>query len=136
MINITTKHNSKSELKIKKIIENLIKKYNGYSPVNDAVLFEPEKDMWRDHICIPIFQKKIEIDDNTKPHSHPHIVLSTHATEPKDVLENLVHEQFHYYEDYKNCGVFNDYVKNTINILGMNLTKLKTMMYWITSVHI
>ncbi len=81
-LNITLAHNDKSELQGKKIIEEMMSRY----------------DLTRD-----IFTKEIIIESKAIPHSHPVLTLNTRTiSDPHMYLATFIHEQMHWYFDAQN----------------------------------
>ena len=84
---IITKNNTEKELKAKKLLEEIIQKYNP-----------------------PIFTKKVMIATGSIPHSHPVLTLNTRDTEERKYLEMFVHEQLHWFAQnqpkYDQCITF------------------------------
>ncbi len=86
-MNIETKNSDEKELRVKKVLEDILFKYP----------------------C-PIFTNDIVIDSNSIPHSHSILTLNTRNTNPILVLATFVHEQFHWFtqikSSFKDCIVY------------------------------
>jgi hypothetical protein len=72
---ITTKNNLPEENTTKKILEDLLVKYN-----------------------IPIFTENVIIEKKSIPHSYPILTLNTRIDDPLNILQIFIHEQFHWFE--------------------------------------
>ena len=85
MISINTKNSTELELRIKDILEKVLKDYS----------------------IVPVFTKEIIIDENSAPHSRPVLTLGTANIDPLIILKKFVHEQFHWFADtntsYEEC---------------------------------
>jgi len=73
-VEVTTKNNLENEKEVAEVVKELLNKFD-----------------------IPIFTNKIQVETKVIPHSHPILTLNTRTTDPLDLLETLVHEQFHWF---------------------------------------
>ena len=71
---ITTENNTEKEQEVKKIVSQVIEKYN-----------------------VPKETDHIHIEEGGTPHSHPVLTLGTHYTDPLILLRGVVHEQLHWH---------------------------------------
>ncbi len=108
-ITIKTKNSSKEELTQKKILEEIIEKYN----------------------C-PIFTHEVLIETGSIPHSHPVLTLNTRNTNELMVLQTFIHEQFHWFavlnKKYDECIEF--LKKNYIDLGDCNKTGKYPNSFW------
>jgi hypothetical protein len=81
---VTTKHQYPEEENVAEIVHLLYEKYE-----------------------IPTFTSTICIEKGVIPHSHPILTLNTRVSDERNILETLIHEQFHWYAQehprYEKC---------------------------------
>ncbi len=103
-LEITAKNNLEEEKEVVEIVKELTEKYN-----------------------IPLFTNRIQVETKVIPHTHPILTLNTRTRDHVDLLQTLVHEQFHWfaqqnpkydkaikylkknYEDNRECNITGKY---------------------------
>lgn len=76
---------------------------------------------------LPIFCNKVIIDEKLDySYSHPEIHISGQMKNILDIIETIIHEQFHHFEEQKTSEKYYKYIEKKYKYIGYEFDKIKT----------